>query len=114
MITPGLVGRWQGGGGHGLHNHPHQAGGPQYHQHYGHVLPSGGGSLHDAACSSILSGFKDTAKEAGTKISGGQTVRNPWLMIGGVATSICKSIYFNTRKSSLIFSVQNEEGKSQN
>ena len=86
----------------------------KYHQHYGHVLPSGGGSLHDAACSSILSGFKDTAKEAGTKISGGQTVRNPWLMIGGVATSICKSIYCNTRKSSLIFSVQNEEGKSQN
>jgi len=37
----------------------------------------------------VMEGFKDTAKEAGTKISGGQTVLNPWLMIGGVATSIC-------------------------
>ena len=38
----------------------------------------------------MIEGFKDTAKEAGTKISGGQTVLNPWLMIGGVATSICQ------------------------
>jgi len=37
----------------------------------------------------VIEGFKDTAKEAGTKISGGQTVLNPWLMVGGVATSIC-------------------------
>jgi len=38
----------------------------------------------------IIDGFKDTAKEAGTKVSGGQTVINPWLMVGGVATSICQ------------------------
>ena len=37
----------------------------------------------------VMEGFKDTAMEAGTKISGGQTVLNPWLMVGGVATSIC-------------------------
>jgi len=37
----------------------------------------------------IIEGFKDTANEAGTKVSGGQTVLNPWLMVGGVATSIC-------------------------
>jgi len=38
----------------------------------------------------VIDGFKDTAKEAGTKVSGGQTVINPWLMVGGVATSICQ------------------------
>jgi len=38
----------------------------------------------------LIEGFKDTAKEAGSRITGGHTVLNPWLMIGGVATSICK------------------------
>ena len=33
---------------------------------------------------------KDCAFEAGTQITGGQTVQNPWLTIGGVATSICQ------------------------
>jgi len=37
----------------------------------------------------MLKGFKDAASEAGTRVSGGQTVINPWLMLGGVATSIC-------------------------
>merc|ERR1719347_1664989 len=36
-----------------------------------------------------MKGFKDAAKEAGTRVSGGQTVLNPWLMMGGCATSIC-------------------------
>ncbi|XP_071816467.1 inactive selenide, water dikinase-like protein [Apostichopus japonicus] len=35
----------------------------------------------------IISGFKDAAREAGTSITGGQTVINPWCIIGGVATS---------------------------
>ncbi|KAL3319206.1 Selenide, water dikinase 1 [Cichlidogyrus casuarinus] len=37
----------------------------------------------------IMEGFRDCAAEAGTFIRGGQTVQNPWLLIGGVATSIC-------------------------
>ena len=37
----------------------------------------------------ILEGFRDLAKEAGVAINGGQTVVNPWMIIGGVATSVC-------------------------
>ncbi|CAF0825077.1 unnamed protein product [Rotaria sordida] len=37
----------------------------------------------------ILEGFKDCAQEAGTTVQGGQTVVNPWLIVGGVATSVC-------------------------
>lgn len=39
----------------------------------------------------MLQGFKDCADEAGTTVQGGQTVVNPWLIIGGVATSVCVS-----------------------
>merc|ERR1711976_619464 len=39
----------------------------------------------------IMRGFKDCAEEAGTQVTGGQTVVNPWLTIGGVATSVCQS-----------------------
>jgi len=38
----------------------------------------------------MLEGFRDCAAEAGTMVQGGQTVVNPWLIIGGVATSVCK------------------------
>ncbi|CAL8132507.1 unnamed protein product [Orchesella dallaii] len=38
----------------------------------------------------IMKGFKDTATEAGTDVTGGQTVINPWITIGGVATSVCQ------------------------
>jgi selenide,water dikinase len=38
----------------------------------------------------IMKGFRDCAFEAGTQITGGQTVQNPWLIIGGVATSVCQ------------------------
>lgn len=31
--------------------------------------------------------LKDAAKEAETKVTGGQTVFNPWCIIGGIATS---------------------------
>ncbi|CAH8518054.1 unnamed protein product [Schistosoma turkestanicum] len=37
----------------------------------------------------LMEGFKDCALEAGTYVRGGQTVLSPWLMIGGVATSVC-------------------------
>ncbi|CAB3406668.1 unnamed protein product [Caenorhabditis bovis] len=36
----------------------------------------------------FIEGFKDAASEADTKIRGGQTVRCPWLLLGGVATSV--------------------------
>ncbi|KAH9508006.1 hypothetical protein Btru_052563 [Bulinus truncatus] len=39
----------------------------------------------------IMRGFKDAAEEAGTQVTGGQTVVNPWLTIGGVATAVCQS-----------------------
>ena len=34
--------------------------------------------------------FQDLAEEAGTSVNGGQTVINPWITIGGVATTICQ------------------------
>ncbi|UYV66683.1 SEPHS1 [Cordylochernes scorpioides] len=37
----------------------------------------------------MMKGFQDFAHQAGTNVTGGQTVLNPWVMIGGVATSIC-------------------------
>jgi selenide,water dikinase len=37
----------------------------------------------------MIRGFEDTAKEAGTAVTGGQTVKNPWPIIGGVAMSTC-------------------------
>lgn len=37
----------------------------------------------------MIKGFQDAAREAGTRVSGGQTILNPWMMMGGVATSIC-------------------------
>jgi len=36
----------------------------------------------------MLEGFKDCAREAGTRVTGGHTLLNPWLFIGGVATSV--------------------------
>lgn len=36
----------------------------------------------------FIQGFKDAADEADTRIRGGQTVRCPWLLLGGVATSV--------------------------
>jgi selenide,water dikinase len=36
----------------------------------------------------IISGFNDCAKDAGSSVTGGQTVLNPWPIIGGVVTSI--------------------------
>ena len=36
----------------------------------------------------VIQGFNDLAKEAGTTVNGGQTVLNPWYIIGGVASSV--------------------------
>lgn len=38
----------------------------------------------------MIRGFKDTAEEAGCQVTGGQTVMNPWIIIGGVATAVCQ------------------------
>jgi len=42
----------------------------------------------------LIEGFNDLALEAETQVTGGQTVRNPWPIIGGVATSICREEEF--------------------
>jgi selenide,water dikinase len=39
----------------------------------------------------MMRGFKDSALEAGTNVTGGQTVINPWITIGGVASAVCQS-----------------------
>lgn len=38
----------------------------------------------------IIKGFNDLAAEAGTTVNGGQTVLNPWYIIGGVASAVVK------------------------
>lgn len=38
----------------------------------------------------MMRGFRDCAEEAGTSVNGGQTVVNPWMTIGGVATTVCQ------------------------
>ncbi|XP_014389208.1 PREDICTED: selenide, water dikinase 1-like, partial [Myotis brandtii] len=37
-----------------------------------------------------MMGFKDAAEETGTSVMGGQTVLNPWIVLGGVATTVCQ------------------------
>jgi len=37
----------------------------------------------------MIQGFNDTVKESEGEVTGGQTVLNPWPIIGGAATSIC-------------------------
>lgn len=42
------------------------------------------------ATEQMMRGFGDLCKEAGTCVTGGQTILNPWPIIGGVAKSILK------------------------
>uniref|UniRef100_A0A158P8K3 Selenide, water dikinase n=1 Tax=Angiostrongylus cantonensis TaxID=6313 RepID=A0A158P8K3_ANGCA len=42
----------------------------------------------DVIVSMFIKGFQDAAASAGTKVRGGQTVRCPWLLLGGVASSV--------------------------
>lgn len=42
----------------------------------------------------MIKGFNDCAKEAGVEVTGGQSVLNPWPIIGGVAKSICQKSDF--------------------
>lgn len=43
----------------------------------------------DVVIPMMMQGFQDTAQEAGCLVTGGQTVVNPWVTIGGVASSVC-------------------------
>lgn len=38
----------------------------------------------------IIKGFRDAAEDGGTSVTGGQTVVNPWVIVGGVATVVCQ------------------------
>ncbi|VDM60993.1 unnamed protein product [Angiostrongylus costaricensis] len=42
----------------------------------------------DVIVSMFIKGFQDAAASAETKVRGGQTVRCPWLLLGGVASSV--------------------------
>lgn len=42
----------------------------------------------------MIEGFNAKAAEAGTVVSGGQTVKNPWPIIGGTATAVCSEEEF--------------------
>jgi len=43
----------------------------------------------DVCTKLMIEGFNDTVKEAESEVTGGQSVLNPWPIIGGAATSIC-------------------------
>lgn len=51
-------------------------------------------SERDIVVSLMIDGFRDCAAEAGTQVQGGQTVLNPWMTIGGVATAVCSRSEF--------------------
>lgn len=42
----------------------------------------------------MMRGFDDCAKEANSEITGGQSIMNPWPMIGGVANVMCNEREF--------------------
>jgi len=37
----------------------------------------------------MIKGFNDTCSEADTFVTGGQSIMNPWPIIGGVANVVC-------------------------
>jgi selenide,water dikinase len=44
----------------------------------------------DVCNSLMIKGFNEVAQAAGTSITGGQTIFNPWVMIGGTAMSVLR------------------------
>lgn len=48
----------------------------------------------DIVTTAMIKGFNDCAEEAGTNVTGGQTVLNPWPIVGGVAKSVCAEAEF--------------------
>ncbi|KAI9207011.1 AIR synthase-related protein [Polychytrium aggregatum] len=47
--------------------------------------------VKDAVTTHFMRGFHDLAREAGTAVTGGQTVQSPWYMMGGVASAVVSS-----------------------
>uniref|UniRef100_A0A8C3X2B1 selenide, water dikinase n=1 Tax=Catagonus wagneri TaxID=51154 RepID=A0A8C3X2B1_9CETA len=50
----------------------------------------------------MIKGFRDAAEEGGTAVTGGQTVINPWIIIGGVATVVCQPNEFIMPDSAVV------------
>eukprot|EP00656_Telonema_subtile_P009752 TRINITY_DN14606_c0_g1_i4.p1 TRINITY_DN14606_c0_g1~~TRINITY_DN14606_c0_g1_i4.p1 ORF type:complete len:331 (-),score=88.88 TRINITY_DN14606_c0_g1_i4:338-1330(-) len=50
----------------------------------------------------MVRGFNDACAEAETTVTGGQTVLNPWPIIGGVATSLCTEDEFVSPDGALV------------
>eukprot|EP00753_Platysulcus_tardus_P014111 PLAT4066.1.p1 GENE.PLAT4066.1~~PLAT4066.1.p1 ORF type:complete len:308 (+),score=136.44 PLAT4066.1:261-1184(+) len=48
----------------------------------------------DVVTTLLIKGFTDTCAEAGTSVTGGQTVLNPWPIIGGEASAMCRGDEF--------------------
>lgn len=48
----------------------------------------------DVVTTLLIKGFSDAAEEAGTSVTGGQTVLNPWVIVGGVAKAVCSEEQF--------------------
>ncbi|XP_040855681.1 selenide, water dikinase 1-like isoform X1 [Ochotona curzoniae] len=48
------------------------------------------GRERDKVIPLIIQAFKYAAEEAGTSVTGGQMVLNPWIILGGVATTVCQ------------------------
>lgn len=48
----------------------------------------------DVVLPKIMSGFRDCCFAAGTEVRGGQTARNPWVLLGGCATSVLERDQF--------------------
>lgn len=48
----------------------------------------------DIVTHELIRGFNDVAVEAETRVTGGQTVMNPWPIIGGAATAVCSEDEF--------------------
>eukprot|EP00168_Porphyra_purpurea_P008566 TRINITY_DN20895_c0_g1_i1.p1 TRINITY_DN20895_c0_g1~~TRINITY_DN20895_c0_g1_i1.p1 ORF type:complete len:206 (-),score=37.31 TRINITY_DN20895_c0_g1_i1:87-614(-) len=48
----------------------------------------------DIVTHELIRGFNDVAVEAETRVTGGQTVMNPWPIIGGAATAVCSADEF--------------------
>lgn len=51
-------------------------------------------SLRDLVTRMLIEGFNATCAEAGVECTGGQTVVNPWPIIGGTAMSVCAASDF--------------------
>lgn len=50
----------------------------------------------------LVRGFRDAAEEGGTAVTGGQTVVNPWVIVGGVATVVCQPNEFIMPDSAVV------------